>query len=337
MTQKILAPFAKPTAIIKGVSKNEKSGIPLISRPMSPSAYRKVTGFALMALVFIVVTGAAVRLTGSGLGCSDWPKCEENSFVAPLETHAMIEFINRLITGIVSVAVILAVMGSRVRVPRRSDLTWLSWMLVAGVVGQIVLGAFVVLSHLNPWLVLGHFQLSVFLVAVATILHGRAGYDPVPSPKGNRKYRWTITGLTLVAIFLGTLVTGSGPHSGSHDNDLIERLPFQISSITRLHAVTVITLIAFVTGTILRLKKTNAPKGEQWRARFMFIAICVQASIGYIQYFTGIPVILVGAHIAGSMLVLVAVLWFHMDLSPEPEEIAPGADSFPKDGSIMNL
>ena len=108
---------------------------------LSPEAYRRVTLFALISLVVIIVSGGAVRLTGSGLGCSEWPTCESGRVVAPLEYHAWIEFGNRLFTGLVSVAVILAVLGSFVRVPRRRDLTWWSLGLVAGVLAQIVLGA----------------------------------------------------------------------------------------------------------------------------------------------------------------------------------------------------
>ena len=159
---------------------------------MSPARYRSITGTALVALVVIVITGAAVRLTGSGLGCSDWPTCEEDQLIADLEAHAMIEFVNRLITGVVSVAVIAAVLGSFFRRPRRRDLTWLSVGLVAGVIGQIVLGAFVVLTHLNPWLVLGHFLLSMVLVANAVALHARAaqhrGFVLHPAD-GDRRFR----------------------------------------------------------------------------------------------------------------------------------------------------
>ena len=131
-----------------------------------PGAVRAdgAAGLPFRLLVLFVVTGAGVRLTGSGLGCTDWPNCTDTRFVAPLELHPMVEFVNRLITGAVSVAVVLAVLGSRRRSPRRRDLTLLSWGLVAGVVAQILLGAVVVLSHLNPWLVQGHFVVSMLLV-----------------------------------------------------------------------------------------------------------------------------------------------------------------------------
>ncbi|MDP9070536.1 MAG: COX15/CtaA family protein, partial [Actinomycetota bacterium] len=149
---------------------------------ITPAGYRRVTLFALVALSFIVVTGAAVRLTGSGLGCTDWPTCEQGR-LAPSEitdAPAMIEFTNRLVTGLVSVAVILAVAGALRRAPRRLDLVWLAAGLVAGVLAQIVLGGLVVLFELSPRLVMGHFLLSMVILWNATVLHHRAGRSDGP-------------------------------------------------------------------------------------------------------------------------------------------------------------
>lgn len=288
-----------------------------------------------MALSVIVVTGTAVRLTESGLGCSDWPTCEENQLVADFSFHPMVEFINRVFTGFVSIAVIAAVMGSLFRKPRRRDLTWLSLGLVAGVIAQIILGAFVVKSHLNPWLVLNHFLLSMVLVANATVLHARAGYDPVPPPRANRPYRWPITGLTIAAIVAGTLVTGSGPHTGSYDGDAIERLPFDVPDIARVHGGIVIALVLFVIGTMWHLNKTNAPPAEQWRGRLVLLSLILQAGIGYTQYFTGVPVLLVGFHIVGATLTWIAVLWFHLDMSPEPDELGDKRGMLADEPSIL--
>lgn len=302
---------------------------------MSPQRFRTITGSALVALVGIVITGVAVRLTGSGLGCSDWPTCEEGQLVADLEIHAMIEFINRVITGVVSVAVMAAVLGSLFRNPRRQDLVRLSLGLVAGVLGQIVLGAFVVLSHLNPWLVLWHLVVSMALVANAVVLHARAGYDPVPSARPGRWYRWPITVLTVAAIYIGSLVTGSGPHSGSRDGEVIERLPFDIASIARVHGLTVAALVVTVIATLWHLHRTAAPAAEQWRGRLVLTALIAQAAIGYIQYFNDVPALLVGFHVAGATLTWIAVLWFHLDLSPEPEEVRANTVASDADDSIL--
>lgn len=302
---------------------------------MTPDRYRRVTGLSLVALAVIVVTGTAVRLTESGLGCSDWPTCEQDQLIADFSLHPMIEFINRVFTGFVGVAVMIAVLASLRRQPRRSDLTWLSIGLVAGVLGQIVLGRFVVLSHLNPWLVLNHFLLSMVLVANATVLHARAGYDPVPAPRPNRWYRWPVTGLTVAAIVAGTFVTGSGPHTGSYDGDNIERLPFEVPDIARVHGGIVVLLVAFVAFTLWHLRRIDAPAGEQWRARLVLFALVVQAVIGYTQYFTGVPVLLVGFHILGATLTWIAVVWFHLDLSPEPDEVADKRRNQVTESSIL--
>jgi len=289
---------------------------------MSPGRYRKITGMALVALGVIVVTGSAVRLTESGLGCSDWPTCEQDQLIADFSLHPMIEFVNRVFTGVVSIAVMAAVLGALVRKPRRTDLTVLSLGLVAGVIGQIILGAFVVKSHLNPWLVLNHFLLSMVLVANATVLHARAGYDPVPAARTGRFYRWPILILTMSAIVAGTFVTGAGPHTGSYDGDAIERLPFDVPDIARVHGGIVIVLVLTVIATVWHLKRSDAPQGEQWRARLMLLALVLQGGIGYVQYFTGVPVLLVGFHIVGATMTWVAVLWFFLDLSPEPDELS---------------
>lgn len=288
---------------------------------MTPARYRTVTGISLAALVVIVITGSAVRLTESGLGCSDWPTCEQDQFVADLEVHAMVEFINRLITGFVSVVVIVAVLASLRRIPKRRDLVQLSVGLVVGVLGQIVLGGLVVLSHLNPWLVLCHFLLSMVLVANAVVLHARAGYDPMPAATPGRWYRWPITLLTTAAIVVGTLVTGAGPHSGSYDDELIERLPLHVPTIARVHGATVVLLVLTVIATMVHLHRSNAPAAEQWRSRLVLAALIVQAGIGYVQYFTGVPVLLVGFHVFGATMTWIVVLWFHLNLSPEPDEL----------------
>ncbi len=142
---------------------------------IGPSRYHKITLAAVAALAIIVVTGAAVRLTGSGLGCTDWPNCTDDRLVAPLEFHPMVEFVNRLFTGVVSVAVAAAVLGAYRRTPFRADLVRWSWGLVAGVVAQIVWGGLTVWSHLHPAVVSGHFLISMVLMWNAVTLAHRAG------------------------------------------------------------------------------------------------------------------------------------------------------------------
>jgi len=291
---------------------------------LSPRAYRRVTLFALLALAFIVVTGAAVRLTGSGLGCSDWPRCEQNQFVAPLEYHAMVEFVNRTITGLVSVAVVLAVLGSLVREPRRSDLTRWSLGLVAGVIGQIVLGAIVVKSELAPVSVIGHFLLSTVLIWNAVVLHERAGHAGsrgVPTVAGRVvRLGRAMVATTLAVTVAGTVVTATGPHGG---DEHAERLGFDIGEVTRVHTLLVWLLLVLTLGALWAVQRDGPPQAVANRGRWLVAAIVVQGTIGYAQYFTGVPPLLVGLHVVGSIVVWVAVLRFHLGLFAHPEPERP--------------
>lgn len=276
---------------------------------LSPPAYRKVTLFALLALCFIVVTGASVRLTGSGLGCPDWPTCAEDRLVAPWEYHAMVEFVNRTITGLVSVAVMLAVLGSLVRRPRRRDLLWLSLGLVAGVIAQIVLGGLTVLFHLKPGFVMAHFLLSMVLIANAVVLHHRAGRPagptrPAVGPDLAALGRLSVAAAAL-AIFLGTIVTSSGPHGGDDD---VERLPFFLPDVTRIHGIAVMLFLALSLVVLWRLRKDGAEATVLRRSEVLLVVLVAQAALGYVQYFTGVPAVLVGFHVAGATAVWVAVL-----------------------------
>ena len=281
-------------------------------RRLSPDAYLRICGVSLILLAGIVITGAAVRLTGSGLGCSDWPTCEQDRFVPEAEIHGWIEFGNRLITGLVSIAVIAAVLGSLARSPRRSDLVRWSCGLVAGVIGQVVLGGIVVISHLNPWLVLGHFALSMVLVFNAVVLHHRAGDHARPGP-------WTITpsvrrltgllaGLAVVVLATGTLVTGTGPHTGSRE-DPIARLPFTVREVARVHGTTVVIVLIVVAALTLAVRR-HVPSGSplQQVVRWLIAVVVAQAAIGWTQYFTGVPVLLVGLHVAGATALWMVVV-----------------------------
>lgn len=279
---------------------------------LSPPAYRRITLIALVALGVIVVTGAAVRLTGSGLGCSTWPNCEPDSLI-PLEEsgdNGWIEFLNRLFTGVVSVAVVLAVLGSRYRVPRRRDLTWWSWSLVVGVAAQAILGGITVLTHLSPPIVMSHFLLSAVLVACATVLHHRAGEPdeghrrPVATPEVRLMVRGLVVMVSIV-LFSGTVVTGTGPHGGDAD---VERLPFFLPEVTRIHALAVWLLLAGTLWTLWLVRRGGASPVVQRGLQIVVVAEVAQGAVGYLQYFLEIPVELVALHIFGSMAVLVAAV-----------------------------
>ena len=284
-------------------------------RRLSPSAYRRITLVALLALAFIVVTGGAVRLTGSGLGCPDWPNCDEGRLVAPLEYHAMVEFVNRTVTGLVSVAVIVAALGSLLRQPRRRDLVWLSLGLVGGVLAQIVLGGLTVLFELRPPFVMAHFLVSMVLVWNAVALHWRAGQDEdEPAPVVDRdvhRMGRLLMALTGVVIFLGTVVTAAGPHGG---DEHVERLDVPLHRAAQLHGAAVVALLAMLAATLWLLRRTGAPPDVRRRGLVLLAVVLAQATIGYVQYFTGVPVLLVGAHIAGATAVWAAVVRFNLGL-----------------------
>ncbi|MCB1004380.1 MAG: heme A synthase [Acidimicrobiales bacterium] len=288
----------------------------------SPRTYQRITLLALVLLSVIVVTGGAVRLTGSGLGCSDWPTCEQDQLVAPLEYHAMVEFVNRAFTGLLSVAVMLAVLGSLVRVPRRRDLTWWSLGLVAGMIGQIVLGGITVLVELSPPFVMAHFLLSIVIIWNAVVLHHLAGQPPTParssvSPEG----RWMgrlMVGSAALAIMLGTVVTGAGPHGGDAD---VERLDLVVGEVVRFHVGSVILFGIITLATLWMLKR----RGELSpailkRGEILLVVLVAQAAVGYAQYFTGVPIGLGSIHLLGSVVVWIAVLTFELGLHTHPAE-----------------
>ena len=284
---------------------------------VSPSAYRRVTALALVALVFIVITGGAVRLTGSGLGCPDWPTCAEERLVAPWEYHAMVEFVNRTITGLVSAAVMLAVLGSAFRRPRRRDLVWLSVGLVAGVIGQIVLGGLTVLYELKPQFVMAHFLLSMVLLANAVVLHHRAGQDDRAgrgSPVVDRDLNllgWAMVAAAVLVLFLGTVVTSSGPHGGDPE---AERLSFFVPDVARLHGIAVMLFLVVTLIAVARVARAGVPELLR-RGEVLLAVLVAQAILGYVQYFTGVPALLVGIHIAGATAVWVATLRFFLAMS----------------------
>ena len=286
---------------------------------VTPRLYSRITAVALALLAAIVVTGAAVRLTGSGLGCPEWPTCGGGRVIAPLEYHAMVEFVNRVVTGFVSLTVIVAVLGSLVRVPRRRDLVWLSIGLVAGVVGQIVLGGLVVLFHLWPPLVMGHFVVSMALIADATVLHHRArqpddGEIRLAVAPAHRTAGRLLLAAAAVVIVLGTVVTGAGPHAGNHDGQLVDRLPVDLGDVARLHGLSVMVFLALTLVTIARLISDRVAPDVVRRGATLLAVLVAQAAIGYAQYFLGVPAMLVALHVAGATAVWVTSLRLYLSM-----------------------
>jgi len=286
-------------------------------RELSDSAFLRISRISLVSLYAIIITGSLVRLTGSGLGCADWPQCSNSKFVDVSTGHAAIEQINRLFTGIVSAAVIAAVLGSIFVTPRRSSLIWLSSGLVVGVLAQVILGAVVVLTGLNPWSNMAHFLVSLALVTTAVFLVEHAGVTrvvddvvvsdaTVPTRRMTRRLADLILGLCGLAIIFGTLVTGAGPHAG--DENAI-RLTFDLRSITRIHSTSVLFCVAVTLIFIVRIRR-NTSEWIRLKAKLeIFLAVAVaQGGVGYLQYFSGVPAQLVAVHVALAVAVWISAL-----------------------------
>jgi len=288
---------------------------------ISPRTYRWITLAAVAALAIIVVTGAAVRLTGSGLGCSDWPACTDNQLVSVTGYHQQIEQINRLFTGLVSVAVIGAVLGSVARLPRRRDLIWWSLGLVAGMVGQIVLGGITVLFDLWPPLVMGHFALSAILIWNAVVLHDRAGHGDGPgvlcAPIRARTLGRVMVGLAAAVLATGTVVTGTGPHGGDEN---VARLPFIVEDVARIHSLTAWAFLAVTIAFAWVLYRQGATPQARGRVRWLILVVVAQGALGYTQYVLGVPPGLVALHVAGSVAVWVTTLVTYLGLFSFPAE-----------------
>ncbi len=282
----------------------------------SPLIVRRLALASLVANGAIVVTGGAVRLTASGLGCPTWPRCTETTYTPTAEYagHGLIEFGNRLLTFVLTaivVATLVAVVRQR---PRRRALVWPAVLLFLGIPAQAVLGGITVLTGLNPWTVMAHFLLSMVLIALATVLHWRTRTDPVDplAPPLLRKLSYGVLGVVAVALAVGTVVTGSGPHSG---DPKAGRTGFDPASVSQLHADLVMLLIGLSVALWVGLRAAGAPS----RAAGVLVVVELgQALIGWTQYFTHLPVALVGAHLAGACLVLVAACRVVLSLRPVP-------------------
>src|SRR5436190_4844054 len=276
---------------------------------VSPARFRVVALAALVAMVLIVVTGGAVRLTGSGLGCSSWPGCAPGHFVPPLGYHHWVEFGNRIVSGFVVIVSALAVVAARLRRPRRRDLTWLSYGLVAGVLAQVLLGALTVHFDLRPPWVMAHFPLSMLLVLDAAVLHWRAGehadLDPLVVRRDVQLLCNAIVAVGAAVLVLGTIVTGTGPHAGDKRS---ARFGFDLRTVAQAHADGVMVLV----GLMLALGLVLVTTGLWHWARGFYLPLAVvmgaQAATGFTQYALHLPAGLVEVHVLGATLFWLAAL-----------------------------
>ncbi|RSN53858.1 cytochrome B [Streptomyces sp. WAC 04229] len=277
-----------------------------------PRTVRRAALVALIMSVVIVVTGGAVRLTGSGLGCPTWPKCTEDSLTNTSEmgVHGVIEFGNRMLTYVLCAAVGWAIIAARSQKPFRRSLTRLGWAQFWIVMGNAILGGIVVLVGLNPYTVAAHFLLSSALIAVATVMWQRTREgDAAPRPlvgKPVQQMVWVLTVVSVLLIAVGTVVTGAGPHAG--DSSEVARMPVDWETVSKAHAVLAWIVVTLTFALWFVLKAVDAPRGPLSRTRDLFLVLLAQGVIGYVQYFTDLPEVLVGLHMLGSCLVWIAVL-----------------------------
>ncbi|MFI8345877.1 heme A synthase [Streptomyces sp. NPDC085596] len=292
-----------------------------------PRTVRRAALAALVMSVVIVVTGGAVRLTGSGLGCPTWPTCTDDSLTTTraMGVHGVIEFGNRMLTYVLCAAVGWAIIAARSQKPWRRSLTRLGWAQFWVVMGNAVLGGIVVLVGLNPYTVAAHFLLSTALITVATVMWQRTregDAEPRPLVGGAvRQLVWFLVAAAVLLIAVGTVVTGAGPHAG--DSSEVARIPLDWEMIAKLHAVLAWIVVTLTFALWFVLKAVDAPKAPLSRARDLFLILLGQGVIGYIQYFTHLPEALVALHMFGSCLMWIATLRVLLALRERPQTVAP--------------
>jgi len=284
---------------------------------VSPVVFRRLCALTLAASMIIVVTGAAVRLTGSGLGCPTWPNCRGGQLDSTgLGLKGAIEFGNRVITVGITILVALTAVASFLLERRRVDLRVRAIGLVLGIFGDAVIGGITVLTHLNPIWVAIHFLFSMALLVVALSLFQRAGYDETPVvirsvALGPERLHRLLSGATIAlgafVLAAGTLTTGSGPHAGDAHARRLHLAP--LDRVTALHADSAMLLTGLVLAAALCARVV--PVADPARAALMrrrttllALVICAQAALGFAQYLLNLPAALVLLHVAGA-----TVLW----------------------------
>ncbi len=286
---------------------------------VTPAAYGRVAWVALAALTLIVLSGAAVRLTGSGLGCPDWPRCYGRAY-PPLTAHAVIEFSNRLITTPVALAAVAAVLLARRRRPYRPELFRLALLLPLGVIGQAVLGGFTVRGALDYGWVMAHFALSMLILVAAVALTWAATHEPGEKRSAtgaDRRSLWVVRALVPLAaltVLAGTAATAAGPHAGGSPGQRINRLSFDgggtLDFVIHRHGEIGLLLGLASLGVWWWLGRQPAPDAQVRRAlSWVCPLIAAQGFVGLVQYETHLPTQLVWLHVALACGVWLTVLW----------------------------
>jgi cytochrome c oxidase assembly protein subunit 15 len=314
----------------------EAAGRRLPLPKVSPARFRQLALAAACCYGALVVTGGAVRLTDSGLGCADWPECSAGHLIARMSFHPLVEDVNRFISVLVTVLTVAVFIAALRRAPFRRNLLALAGGLVAGYVGQIVLGGLVVLFKLNPYLVALHFLLTLAIVADAIVLYHLAGESPTPAERRvDPTLIWLarlVLGATCLVVTVGTVVSGAGPHAGGAG---AKRIGIAFESIAQLHSDVALFLIGLTLATTFALHQAKAPAVVQRRARTLVEIMALQGTLGYTQYFLHDAAGVIELHLLGATLVFSAAVAFYLSLyrhpplpveaGAEPEPVAAGA------------
>ena len=301
---------------------------------VSPSLSYRLNVVALVLVTLIVLTGGAVRLTGSGLGCSDWPECSVGHLTPALQFHGLIEFGNRLVTVVLTIAVAAAFLAAVFRRPHRRDLVYLSLGLVLGIVAQAVLGGIVVYTKLNPYLVMVHFFATMILLANAVVLVHRSTLDYSPGsarlliPRPLLQLHYGVLALLTAVIAAGTAATGAGPLGGSSSGQQVaKRIPVSLRDLAELHASLAMLLIGLTIGLVVGLHMADVPERVRRAGRILLVAMVAQAAVGYTQYFTHLPAVLVEVHLLGAAILVIGATQCFLACTFHPPEVVPAPEA----------
>jgi cytochrome c oxidase assembly protein subunit 15 len=283
---------------------------------VTPVGFRRVAYATLAALAVIVLTGAAVRLTGSGLGCPDWPKCYGHD-LPPLSTHALIEFSNRALSGLVGVLTVITAVLAFTRRPFRRDLALLAVTLPLGVVAQAVLGGYTVREHLAPGFVMAHFGLSMIILIAAVALAWRSRFERGSRPRsGDRLTVWSVRALAPLAaltIFAGTAATAAGPHAGGSPGQRIHRLHFKgadtLQWLVHEHATIAALFGVIVIGVWFLRRRRGYSQEALEPLTILGVLLAAQGLVGSVQYELKLPSDMVWVHVTLATIMWLVVLW----------------------------
>jgi cytochrome c oxidase assembly protein subunit 15 len=299
---------------------------------VSPSLSHRLNVLALALVTLIVLTGGAVRLTGSGLGCSDWPECSVGHLTPAVQFHGLIEFGNRLVTVVLTIAVAAAFLAAVFRRPRRRDLIWLSGGLVVGILAQAVLGGIVVYTKLNPYLVMVHFAATMVLLVNAVVLVHRSTREYGPGsgrllvPRGLLQLFYGVLVLLGFVILAGTAATGAGPLGGASSGQTIaKRIPVPLRDLAELHASLVMLLVGLTIGLVVGLQLADVPERVRRAGRMLLVVMVAQAAVGYTQYFTHLPAALVEVHLLGVTILVIGATQSFLACTFHPSEVVAPA------------